>query len=149
MDHNVLTLYGNWEIDAYVRSNLFYLICLRHLIRSRAVALIREWYNMFFFSLRDFLSYVAHFFCMGSGRRAYKHTFFFMFLYLFLLPPWVSFVTWVWTVKSQYPSQSRSEAGLRIRLIWSNPDPYFGKSRIRLDSKSKLIFITIQVIIKY
>ena len=33
----VLILYGNWGNDAHVRSNLYYLICLRHLIRSRAV----------------------------------------------------------------------------------------------------------------
>ena len=31
----VLIVDGNSDIGAYVRSNLFYSICLRHLIRSR------------------------------------------------------------------------------------------------------------------
>ena len=38
----VLILYGNSEIGAHVRTNFRYLICLRHMIRSKAVA------NMFF-----------------------------------------------------------------------------------------------------
>ena len=33
----VLLLDGNLEIDAHVRNNFSYQICLRHLIRSRAV----------------------------------------------------------------------------------------------------------------
>ena len=33
----VLILYDNLEIGAHVSKNLYYLICLRHLIRSRAV----------------------------------------------------------------------------------------------------------------
>ena len=33
----VLILDGNFELAAHVRSNLCYLICLRHLIRSKAV----------------------------------------------------------------------------------------------------------------
>ena len=41
----VLILEGNWEIDAHVRSNLCYSICLWHLIRLRAVT------NRTFFSL--------------------------------------------------------------------------------------------------
>ena len=33
----VLILYGNSEICAHVRSNLFYLICISHFLSSRAV----------------------------------------------------------------------------------------------------------------
>ena len=42
---------GNSEIGAQVRSNLCYLIYLRHLMRSRGVT------NRFFFSHKNFLSF--------------------------------------------------------------------------------------------
>ena len=51
----VLILDGNPELGAQVRSNLVYLICLRHSIRSRAVT------NQIFFSENAYFpSSVAH-----------------------------------------------------------------------------------------
>ena len=43
----VIILYGNSEIDTRVRGNIYYLICLRHLIRSRPVT------NRIFFLRKD------------------------------------------------------------------------------------------------
>ena len=48
----VLILDGNSVIDAHVRSNRFYLICLRHFISSRTVT------NRFFFLRKDLLSFM-------------------------------------------------------------------------------------------
>ena len=51
----VLKLDGNSEIGVYVRSNLCYLICLRHLIISRAVTNLMEvkWYRETYCSLNS------------------------------------------------------------------------------------------------
>ena len=48
----VLILDGKSEIGAHVRSNLCYLSCLRHLIRSRAVI------NHIFFLRKDLFSFM-------------------------------------------------------------------------------------------
>ena len=56
----VLISNGNSEIDAHVRSNLCYLICSRHLIRSRPVTdqISFSIINLFFFmDTQDVLSY--------------------------------------------------------------------------------------------
>ena len=49
----VLILDGNVEIGALVSSNLCYLICLRNLIRSRAVT------NQFVFLRKDIFSFMC------------------------------------------------------------------------------------------
>ena len=48
--HMVLILDGNSEIGAHVGSNICYLICLRHLIRSRVVS------NSIYFLEKDLIS---------------------------------------------------------------------------------------------
>ena len=47
----VLNLDGNSEIGAHVRSNVCYLICLRHVIRSKAVTNVGIYIPMVFILL--------------------------------------------------------------------------------------------------
>ena len=51
--HMVLTCEGNLEIGARLRSDLDYLICFRHLFKSRAVA------NLKLFVRKDLLAFTS------------------------------------------------------------------------------------------
>ena len=65
----MVLILGNSEIGAHVKSSLCYLICLRHLIRSRAITS-----QIFFSKKTNFLSYVRIIFTVTIKCKYHAHS---------------------------------------------------------------------------